>query len=203
MNAPCSGRRLRGSGVVVLFAQIGALRPKNKLHDKHLEVRNFFALRNFRADWCASTSLRRHMRRGAWADAGNTSSLRSRNSSLNCQPSSRDHAAKFVPGDLATIDDDHGQTMLLVGVAIDGAAEAHSIVHVRPVARVVQMGECQSPAHLADTPAAMKSRKRSFDDNQHLTASRLGRVAGPQRLELSLPTHRSRRRFSRRPTAVP
>jgi len=37
-------------------------------------------------------------------------------------------------------------------------------------------------------PAAMNSRKRSFEDKQLLAASKLGRVAGAQRLERSLST---------------
>ncbi len=35
---------------------------------------------------------------------------------------SRHHAAEFVPGNLATIDDDHRHSVVLVGVAVDGTA---------------------------------------------------------------------------------
>ena len=65
----------------------------------------------------------------------------------------RHHAAEFVPGDLATIDDDTWYSIILVGIAIDGAAQDQAIVHVRPMVSVIEMGECQSPAHLADKPA--------------------------------------------------
>ena len=77
------------AGVVVLFVQIGALCSENPLHDKHLRFGNFQALRILRADWCASF---RPALRGPHAAVSRdlpdqTSSLRSRNSSLNCQPS--------------------------------------------------------------------------------------------------------------------
>lgn len=39
---------------VVLFARIGALCSEKPFHDKHLRFRHFRALRNFRANWCAS-----------------------------------------------------------------------------------------------------------------------------------------------------
>ena len=41
---------------------------------------------------------------------------------------SRHHAAEFVPGDLATIDDDHWHSVVLVGIAFDGATQDQAIV---------------------------------------------------------------------------
>ena len=76
-------------GVVVLFVQIGALCSENPLHDKHLRFQHLRTLRTFRADWCASSLAAPCGPRPAVSRdlPGQTSSLRSRNSSLNCQPS--------------------------------------------------------------------------------------------------------------------
>jgi hypothetical protein len=81
--------------------------------------------------------MRSHVPRGAWAKAGQTSSL-GRELQLELPALEyRDHAAELVPGDLATIDDDPWHTM----IAIDGAAEDQAIVHVRPaVSRIEAAG---------------------------------------------------------------
>jgi Fe-Mn family superoxide dismutase len=147
-------------GVVVLFVQIGALCSENPLHDKHLRFPHFRALRIFRADWCASSQ--------APYEAAPCGFPRSAGSDLVASVAKlqlelpalegRHHAAEFVPGDLATIDDDHRHSVVLVGIAVDGAAQDQAIVHLRPVVGVLKMRESQGPAHLANELAQQLQR---------------------------------------------
>lgn len=43
--------------------------------------------------------------------------------------------------------------MVVIGIAVDAATQDQAIVHLRHVVSVVQMGESQGPAHLANEPA--------------------------------------------------
>jgi hypothetical protein len=70
----------------------------------------------------------------------------------------RHNAAEFVPGDLATIDDDHRHSVVSVGIAVDSAAQRQAIVHLRPMFGLLEVGESQRWAQLADEPAQQLRR---------------------------------------------
>ena len=53
----------------------------------------------------------------------------------------RHHVAEFVPGNLATIDDEHRHSVVLVGIAADNATQDQAIVYLRSVVRVLDVGE--------------------------------------------------------------
>ena len=132
---------MRGdAGVVVLFVQIGALCSENPLHDKHLRFRHFRTLRIFRADWCASSQAPYEAApcgfpRSAGSDlVASVAKLQLELPALE----SRHHAAEFVPGDIATIDDDHRYTMVLVRIAVDSATQDQAIAHLRPKVGVLK-----------------------------------------------------------------
>jgi pyocin large subunit-like protein len=54
-------------------------------------------------------------------------------------PECRHHPAEFVPANLATIDDDCRHTMLLVGIAVDGATQDQAIVQLRSVPGILNV----------------------------------------------------------------
>ena len=70
----------------------------------------------------------------------------------------RNHASEFVPGDLAAIDDDHRHTMVLVGIAVDGAPGSGDRSPAGPWSVSSDVGESQGPAHLANELAQQLQR---------------------------------------------
>ncbi|MBK7264135.1 MAG: hypothetical protein IPI03_20755 [Rubrivivax sp.] len=69
---------------------------------------------------------------------------------MNCQPLEKPPPPGRVrPRNLSTIESTIGKRWSS-SIAIDSASQDQAIVHLRPVVGVLQVGESQSPAHLAN-----------------------------------------------------